>query len=595
MTLALTANVFGQRYCGSELNLVQMQQTDPVRYQRIMTMENQLQAYLNNPVVRSIPQSTIIIPVVVHVVYNSSAQNISDAQINSQIQVLNEDFRRLNADRTNTPSAFASVAGDANIEFRLAKIDPNGNPTTGITRTQTSVSGFSQTSDNVKFTNSGGRNAWNTQRYLNIWVCNFSNDGLKGYATFPDQLSTNPNNDGVVISFKWFGRNGSAEFPYDRGRTATHELGHWLNLRHIWGDAHNCSATDHVNDTPNQYEQHWGCPSFPTTDDCTTSNPGIMFMNYMDYTNDACMNLFTNGQIARMRALFDTQTGIRREMLTHANAITNPPPTLSGPSSLCSGSSGTFTVSNPPAGFTWSCSSNLTKTSGSGNTAIFLAGANGAGWVSIRTGNTEVARANVQVGVPDRPWIMNGSTIYKGSSATYTMCIGQGTTSLYLSFINPDNSVDVSYWEVEQTLNPNDFSLVLRGNNLYVNPLHTGGGIFKVRSVNNCGTSSEFIVYLTINTCSGGTFPIDPPSMPHLTSMYPNPASDLLTIEIKTAEAKMPPYILQLWHEKQGLVHSIESTKNVQQISLRGLPRGLYFMHLVVDGKNIQQEKLMVQ
>ena len=255
------------------LNIDHIQQTDPLRYQRIVAMENQLQAQLNNPIVRSIPQSTIIIPVVIHVVYNNSVQNISDAQIHSQIQVLNEDFRRLNADRTSTPGAFANVAGDANIEFRLAKIDPNGNSTTGVTRTQSSVSGFSHLSDNVKFTNSGGRNAWNTQRYLNIWVCNFSAQGLKGYATFPDQLATNPNTDGVVISYKHFGRNGSTEFPYDKGRTATHEVGHWLNLRHIWGDNHNCSATDHVDDTPNQYEQHWGCLSFPTTDNCTLHTP----------------------------------------------------------------------------------------------------------------------------------------------------------------------------------------------------------------------------------------------------------------------------------------------------------------------------------
>jgi hypothetical protein len=132
---ALIANVFGQRYCGSELNLTELQQTDSARYQRIMNMENQLQTYLNTPSVLSIPQSTIIIPVVVHVIYNNSTQNISDAQINAQIQVLNEDFRRLNADRVNTPTAFASVAGDANIEFRLAKVDPNGSLTSGITRT----------------------------------------------------------------------------------------------------------------------------------------------------------------------------------------------------------------------------------------------------------------------------------------------------------------------------------------------------------------------------------------------------------------------------------------------------------------------------
>nr|6R7W_A Chain A, Mirolysin [Tannerella forsythia]7OD0_AAA Chain AAA, Mirolysin [Tannerella forsythia]7OD0_BBB Chain BBB, Mirolysin [Tannerella forsythia]7OD0_CCC Chain CCC, Mirolysin [Tannerella forsythia]7OD0_DDD Chain DDD, Mirolysin [Tannerella forsythia]7OD0_EEE Chain EEE, Mirolysin [Tannerella forsythia]7OD0_FFF Chain FFF, Mirolysin [Tannerella forsythia] len=273
---------------------------------------------------RSVPSSTILIPVVVHVVYNNSAQNISDAQIISQIQVLNEDFRRMNADQANTPSAFANLAGNANIEFKLARRDPNGNTTNGITRTSTSTETFSMEMDNVKFSNLGGNNAWNTRRYLNIWVCNLGDD-LLGYAQFPFEFQTKPNTDGVVIHYKHFGRDGSAESPYDKGRTATHEVGHWLDLRHIWGDdGGSCSGTDNIADTPNQGGYNEGCPSFPKTDHCTNTSPGVMFMNYMDYTYDACMNLFTKGQVERMRSLFDTQTGIRREMQIYANELTNP-------------------------------------------------------------------------------------------------------------------------------------------------------------------------------------------------------------------------------------------------------------------------------
>jgi len=159
IVIVLTSNVFGQlgpqvqRFCGSQLDFVEMQRTDPQRYQRFKDYEDLLQNHLLNS--RIIPPGTITIPVVVHVVYNTSAQNISDTRINEQIQVLNEDFRRLNADRVNTPSAFASVAGDAQIEFKLAKIDPNGNTTTGITRTSTSVTGFSQSLNNVKTTSTG--------------------------------------------------------------------------------------------------------------------------------------------------------------------------------------------------------------------------------------------------------------------------------------------------------------------------------------------------------------------------------------------------------------------------------------------------------
>jgi hypothetical protein len=372
VAIALAMNVSGQRFCGSELNLTQLQQTDPVRYQNIMNLENQLQTGLQSYSLSSIPQSTIIIPVVVHVVYNNSAQNISDAQINAQIQVLNQDYRRLNADKTNTPAAFASVAGDANIEFRLAKIDPNGNSTSGITRTSTSVSGFSEYLHNVKHTSSGGRDAWNTQRYLNIWVCKLYTQGLLGYATYPDQLTTNPDLDGVVISYTAFGVGGHTVSPNNKGRTTTHEVGHWLNLRHPWADEENCTATDFVSDTPNQYTRTYYCPSFPKTDACTSTSPGIMFMNYMDYTDDACMNLFTNGQIARMRAMFDTQTGIRKEIMTLATFLTNPP-YITGPAYF--NTSGTFTLHNLPSGATFTCSGGNLQSSVSGN-SITLSGTN---------------------------------------------------------------------------------------------------------------------------------------------------------------------------------------------------------------------------
>jgi hypothetical protein len=269
--------------------------------------------------VSSIPDS-IIIPVVVHVVYYNSTQNISIAQINSQIQVLNEDFKRLNADSVNTPTAFRNVAGRANVIFRLAAIDPNGNATSGITRTSTTVNGFSASTNNVKFTTTGGHDAWNPYYYLNVWVCNLNS--YLGYAQFPGDLASSPDTDGVVIAYHSFGKGGSSASPYNEGRTTTHEVGHWLNLRHIWGDEPNCTATDFVSDTPNQYTATYECPSFPKTDYCTATSPGIMFMNYMDYTYDGCMNIFTKGQVDRMLVIFDTQIGIRKEMLVNADYLT---------------------------------------------------------------------------------------------------------------------------------------------------------------------------------------------------------------------------------------------------------------------------------
>ena len=331
IAIVLTNNIFGQlsqqvqRFCGSQLDFLEMQRTDPKRYQQFMLYEDLLQNQLLNS--RIIPTGIITIPVVVHVVHNTNAQNISDARINEQIQVLNEDFRRVNADGVNTPSAFVSVAGDAQIEFILARLDPSGNTTTGITRTLTSVAGFSHISNNVKTTSTGGHDPWDTQQYLNIWVCNFSDPNLMGYSTFPADFATSPNLDGVVISFNYFGITDTSA-PFNKGRTTTHEIGHWLNLRHIWGDSSSCSVDDGVADTPIQSAStssfHPNCPNFPRMDACTTTSPGIMFMNYMDYSDDGCMNLFTNGQIARMRALFDTQTGIRRNMLINAHCLTNP-------------------------------------------------------------------------------------------------------------------------------------------------------------------------------------------------------------------------------------------------------------------------------
>lgn len=249
----------------------------------------------------------ITIPVVVHVVYNTAAQNISVAQIQSEIDRLNKDFSNTNTDRLLSSHPFYNLSGSANIEFCLAGIDPNGNVSTGITRTYTTVSDFTD-DDKVKSASSGGEDAWDAKQYLNIWVCNLRGN-LLGYAQYPSYLTLHPETDGVVIGYKYFGTTGVVAAPYDLGRTATHEIGHWLNLDHIWGDdealADKCSGSDNVDDTPNQEISSGGCPSGMVTDNCTAASPGIMYQNYMDYTDDACMVMFTKGQVARMTAVLN--------------------------------------------------------------------------------------------------------------------------------------------------------------------------------------------------------------------------------------------------------------------------------------------------
>ena len=240
------------------------------------------------------------IPVVVHVVWNTAAQNISDAQIASQIDVLNRDFRRTNADFSITPAPFLPLATDARIEFFLATTTPTGAPSTGIERRQTTVTGFSD-NDAVKSTASGGMDAWPSANYLNIWVCPLGG-GLLGYAQFPGGPA---NTDGVVILQSAFGTSGTAAPPFNLGRTATHEIGHWLNLNHIWGDdGTGCSGTDNVADTPNQGGPNFGAPPFPHLS-CSNGPNGDMFMNYMDYVDDRAMVMFTAGQVARMQACLD--------------------------------------------------------------------------------------------------------------------------------------------------------------------------------------------------------------------------------------------------------------------------------------------------
>ncbi len=255
-------------------------------------------------------KNTITIPVVVHVVWNTTAENISDAQIQSQIDILNADFRRTNSDASNTPTVWTNIAADVEIEFCLAKTDPNGLSTTGITRTQTAESSFTLTDEKVKSTATGGIDAWNNDDYLNIWVCDLGS-GLLGYATPPS--SWIGVTDGVVIGYKYFGNTNNA--PYNKGRTATHEVGHWLNLEHVWGAWGSC-GDDQVADTPTQEQENYSCPNFPSNpNSCQTTNAnGDMFMNYMDYTDDACMNLFTTGQKTRMIASINQY---RSNLLNH--------------------------------------------------------------------------------------------------------------------------------------------------------------------------------------------------------------------------------------------------------------------------------------
>ncbi len=248
-----------------------------------------------------ITATTITIPVVVHVVWKTATQNITDQQVFSQIDVLNEDYGRNNADTINTPSGFQPVAANTGIQFCMAQVDPNGNPTNGIDRVQTGANSFSGNND-VKFSSSNGADAWDPSRYFNIWVCNLV--GPLGTSEFPTSVLSQT--FGVVIRYNVFGRVGTVSAPYDNGRCCTHEIGHCLNLLHPTISS-SCIDADQVADTPVSSSQlNNSCQTYPLLDACNPTAPGVMYMNYMNaYSDDDCVNMFTAGQAARMNAVLN--------------------------------------------------------------------------------------------------------------------------------------------------------------------------------------------------------------------------------------------------------------------------------------------------
>ncbi len=309
------------RECAAHDHLHQQLQ-DPARQAQHEQIEREIQNFIANNPNGNQNRAVITIPVVFHVIHNGDAlgtgENIPDQQLLDQLDQLNLDFRAQNTDFGSVPAQFAGDAVDMEIEFCLAQVDPNGNPTSGITRTDLGVAEWTSTGA----FDSGAKPStiWDRDRYMNFWTARFGggSSGLLGYAQFPGGAA---NTDGVVHAYYSVGSMANpapSGAPFNLGRTATHEVGHYLGLYHIWGDDGTaCTGSDQVADTPNQAGASSGCPG--VTNNCGSDN---MTMNYMDYTDDACMYMFTNGQKARTDAVL---AGSRSSLTTSAAIVCAAP------------------------------------------------------------------------------------------------------------------------------------------------------------------------------------------------------------------------------------------------------------------------------
>lgn len=590
---------YGQIICGSELNLPLIQQNNPARYNRILQLEQHTQNYINsvnngNNSARLLnPNATIIIPVVVHVLHRGEAvgvgRNISDAQIQSQIDVLNEDFRRLNADAVNTPGVFQGVAADANFEFRLACIDPNGNATNGITRTFAGVNqfnplgninpsdgSFNEQAIGIKFTNAGGINAWPTNRYLNIWVCDMAG-GLIGYGQFPDEYSVKPNTDGVVMLFNAFGRVGNLLPNFNQGRVCVHEIGHWLNLRHIWGDA-NC-GNDFVDDTPPQASPNWGCPAFPHIT-CNNGPNGDMFMNYMDYTNNGCQNIYTRGQSLRMRAVFAQRGGPRASFIENYFNIIPPS------SNFCI--SGSLSLFNPNClPVTWDIVSGpAVITSGQGTNTINIQ-KTGDGIAVVRaTSGSYIDEQEVVMG----PSLVTIAGPYDPVQHTImgVACVGE---QYYFTPFEYFNSNDSYTWTLFPPVGSNENIRLFSGWQVQFDFYVTGYHILRVTKTNSCGSTSTDMT-INVQECFNN----------FRLTVSPNPATSQITASIDDESNQVKALgadtdiKFEIYNFNTGSKQKQWKYKNNQSqftLNLSGLNKGVYILK-ASKGKYSQSIKVIL-
>lgn len=307
-------------YCGARQPLFSADDMDETTLHQTQQLENFTQEWISENKNKVSLREIITIPVVVHIVWMDESEDFTDLEIEAQIDGLTADFRRMNENASLIPPIFQPLAADVEIEFCLASVDPNGKETNGIVRKETTVAGigvsFSGNQRRICYDNLGGSTAWNPEDYINIWVGQLS--GLLGQATFPG-MAVSKYEDGIFIDPNYFGFFCSTTNGYFHGRTLTHEMGHFFNLYHIWGQ-NGCDTGDLVDDTPEQDTSYQSqCPSHPQFS-CGSAD---MFMNFMDYVDDNCMAMFTKDQKMRMLAALDSD--YRKELKDSDGCVKSNP------------------------------------------------------------------------------------------------------------------------------------------------------------------------------------------------------------------------------------------------------------------------------
>lgn len=412
--------------CSSHQHLLEQIKKNPALIKQMQDYEENIMKGSSEDKRIMSGSNVITIPLVFHVVYKVDSQNVSDARILHQIEMLNRDFAGLNP---HTMGAFSnSLKANTYFQFCLAAKKPNGEPSTGIERRQTTVDSF--TNDYVKYYNYGGLDIWDPTRYFNIWICN----AYRSWGQFP---GTGVNKTyGAVVQFKYFGKTG-AHPRYNNGAITSHEVGHCFNLRHTWGDDNGlCTGTDFCDDVPNHAGPTFGRYYYTgvLTDSCTTDSPGIMYQNFMDYSNDSMKACFTPDQTARMQANFASSSSPLYSLISSDACV---------PATSCEVPNGLSAVtSNNKAALSWRAMYNATKYN------VRYKAVSSSSWITTTTTKTTLSVSNLSKNTPYEFQVQN---ICSGGSSNYSASKTFATVSnRSLDINNAENSSDLQF-----TLFPN--------------------------------------------------------------------------------------------------------------------------------------------